>query len=675
MYNGEGRIRIKADKERKLLIIADEGIGMNKSELIQNLGTIAQSGTAKFIKQIAEGTADSSLIGQFGVGFYSSYLVAETVEVSSRHMDNGSPQFRWKSNAGGTFSVYEETSETFDTSLFDAHSPGTRVILHMKEDADEYLEDYKIKELLRKYSEFITYPIELWCEKIEYERVVDNELSKPGDSPRMKTITKRKHEWECINTQPPIWRRNNKDVADEDYNQFYKSTFKAYDDPLGFIHFQVEGQIDFSSVLFVPGTVPWELSRNMFDEESKGIRLYVKRVFINDKFTDATPRWLTFIRGVVDSEDLPLNVGREMLQKSRLLALINKRVTIKAIDMLKNIQKQGGEKWKKLWENFGKYIKVGVIEDPDNQERIASLLEFWSTKSGAERVTLDDYITRMKTNQTSIFFVSGESKSAAYNSPALEQLRRLDYEVLFCTEPVDEFCLQALASKNYKSFKVMDATKSDLKLPELNRIQENEDFKEKQIQLEQLCDWLHNLYKQKVMKVVVSSRLVHSPVVLVQGDFGLSPTMQKYIRQQAAASGMTENDMYGSQINQAVMEINPNHAIIDKLRHMVSKDPSSPQAASTALLLYDVACLHGGYATEDPSKFASSIVELMARANEYEDRLHMEPNRIKTYGEEKQDVSEYLNSGGHTEGNMMDQGDVSMNSQIEEIKAEMNDRI
>jgi len=337
----------------------------------------------------------------------------------------------------------------------------------MKEDADEYLEDYKIKELIRKYSEFISVPIEVWCEKVEYDRVADPTAStKPGESPKMKTITKRRHEWEHVNLQPPIWRRDRDTLKDEDYNEFYKSTFKAYDDPLGFIHFKVEGQVEFSSVLFVPGTVPWELSRNMFDDESRGIRLYVKRVFINDKFGESIPRWLTFVRGVVDSEDLPLNVGREVLQKSRMLTVINKRLANKAIDMIRSIKNEGGDKWKKFWENFGKYLKVGVVEDRDHQELIASLLEFWTSTSGTERASFDDYIGRMKPNQTCIYYVSGETRHAASNSPALEKLKKFGYEVIFATEPIDEFCLQALSAAKFRNFDVIDANKADLKLPE-----------------------------------------------------------------------------------------------------------------------------------------------------------------------------------------------------------------
>uniref|UniRef100_A0A0G4FHB7 Histidine kinase/HSP90-like ATPase domain-containing protein n=1 Tax=Chromera velia CCMP2878 TaxID=1169474 RepID=A0A0G4FHB7_9ALVE len=625
-----GCIKIRADKRRKLLIVEDTGIGMNKTELINNLGTIAQSGTAKFLQQVADGQADASLIGQFGVGFYSAYLVADQVEVVTRkdvETEDGQllrgQTYRWRSNSEGTFTVFPEDEEKMDDPF---ETTGTRVILHLKEEADEYMEDYKIKELLRKYSEFIQYPISVWSEKVDYERVPDPDAPvKPGDPPRMKTVTKRFNEWERVNLQPPIWRRDRDDLSDDDYFEFYKSTFKSYDDPTGYIHFKVEGQVEFSSVLFIPGSIPWELTRNMFDDDSRGIRLYVKRVFINDKFAEAIPRWLTFIRGVVDSEDLPLNVGREILQKSKMLTIINKRIAAKAIDMIREIRRQGGDKWDKFWENFGKYLKVGVVEDRDHKEQIAQLLQFYSSKSGPKQTTLDEYVSRMKANQTAIYYVAAESRQAAAENPLLEKLRALDYEIMYMTEPLDEFCMQSLQTGDYMGKQVVDINKDDLRLPEDESEDEKERKKQKRIEMENLCDWLENYYGKTVQKVRVSERLTESPVLLVQGEFGISPSLQKYIKQQAAAQGTQENEMYGMAMNQLIVEVNAEHPIVEQLNQMVLKDRNSRNAKEVAKLLFDVASLQGGYTVNDPGAFAKGIVRLMKReADTFLDNLGSE---------------------------------------------------
>jgi len=374
--------------------------------------------------------------------------------------------------------------------------------------------------------------------------------------------------------------------------------------------------VEFSSVLFIPGSIPWELTRNMFDDDSRGIRLYVKRVFINDKFQEAIPRWLTFIRGVVDSEDLPLNVGREILQKSKMLTIINKRITNKAIDMIRKIRDKGGDQWNKFWENFGKYLKVGVVEDRDNQEIIASLLQFWSSSSGTERIDLDGYIERMKPNQTAIYYIAAESRKAAEESPALEKLRKLKYEVLYLTEPLDEFCMQSLGINKFRGKEVIDVTKEDLKLaePEAETPDQIEKRKTKRIEMEGMCTWLQDFFgSKKVQRAVVSDRLTESPAVLVQGEFGMSPTMQRYIRQQAAAQGLSENEMYGMSMNQAVLEINPDHPIIEQLNDMVKKDKNAKANKEVATLIYDVACLQGGYNVEDPGSFAKRITSMMAR--------------------------------------------------------------
>ncbi|GAW82647.1 heat shock protein [Plasmodium gonderi] len=603
-------IKIKPDKETKTLTITDNGIGMDKNELINNLGTIAQSGTAKFLKQIEEGKADSNLIGQFGVGFYSSFLVSNKVEVFTKKENK---IFRWFSDLNGSFMVNE--IKKYEQEYEDIKTSGTKIVLHLKEECDEYLEDYKLKELIKKYSEFIKFPIEIWSEKIDYERVPDDSVSlKDGDKMKMKTITKRYHEWEKINVQLPIWKQDEKQLTENDYYSFYKNTFKAYDDPLAYVHFNVEGQISFNSILYIPGSLPWELSKNMFDEESRGIRLYVKRVFINDKFSESIPRWLTFLRGIVDSENLPLNVGREILQKSKMLSIINKRIVLKSISMMKGLKETGGEKWNKFLNTFGKYLKIGVVEDKENQEEIASLVEFYSINSGDKKIDLDTYIENMKQDQKCIYYISGENKKTAQNSPSLEKLKALNYDVLFSLEPIDEFCLSSLTVNKYKGYDVLDVNKADLKLKKENDQNKTDSLDKLKMKYEILCRWLHNKFSHKVHEVRISDRLINSPALLVQGEMGISPSMQKYMRQQATAQGMSENEMFGGQsANQPVLEINPNHYIIKQLNHLIQIDKMNSQNSEIAEQIFDVASMQGGYAIDDTGLFAKRVIGMMEK--------------------------------------------------------------
>jgi heat shock protein beta len=334
------------------ITIEDSGVGMTKQELINNLGKIAQSGTKKFVDALGEGSADVNLIGQFGVGFYSAYLVADKVEVVTKSMQDDSKQYRWTSDASSEYMIAEDTSDPIEGS-------GTRLVLHMKDDALEYLETSKLEELLQHYSEFVEFPSSVWKEKTVYTQIPDDEANKDlkeGEEPKMKTVPETTEAYEQMNTNKPIWLRPPSEVTEEEYKDFYQSAFRAtYDEPLAHTHFSLEGQIECKSILYIPGMLPFELSRDMFDEDSRNIRLYVKRVFINDKFEDILPRWLKFVRGVVDSQDLPLNVSREILQKSKVLSIINKRLVRKSLDMIQSIaQDEDESKYIMFWNNFGK---------------------------------------------------------------------------------------------------------------------------------------------------------------------------------------------------------------------------------------------------------------------------------------------------------------------------------
>ncbi|GKZ00276.1 hypothetical protein MPSEU_000980500 [Mayamaea pseudoterrestris] len=596
-------IKIKADETSNTLIIEDGGVGMTRDELINNLGRIAQSGTKAFMEALGEGKADVNLIGQFGVGFYSAYLVADRVEVVTKSMQEGAKQLRWASTADNSYTIEDDDSEPIEGS-------GTRLILHLKDDASEYLQSSKIEELLNRYSEFIEFPISVWKSKTEYKRVPDEEANKElkeGEEPKMKTVPETTEGFELINTQKPIWLRPVKEVEEQEYKDFYKSAFRAsYDEPMKWSHFVLEGQVECKALLYIPGMLPFELSKDMFDENSRNIRLYVKRVFINDKFEDLMPRWLKFVRGVVDSNDLPLNVSREILQKSKVLSIINKRLVRKSLDMIREIaEDEDKSRYIMFWNNFGKYLKVGIIEDDKNKKDIAPLLRFFSSKSTEEYTSLDNYVAAMPEGQKAIYYVTGDGVENASMSPVIEKLKSRGYEVLFATEPLDEIMMEGLRS--YKEKDIIDAAKENLKLDD------DEEAAKKKEQLreeyKEVVDYLEVLLKDKIQKVVVSDLLVDSPAALVQGAYGMSPTMQRYMKAQAVASGQAGGfpDM-----NKAVLEINPKHAIIKDIDRLVqSGDKDSQELKDCGLLMYDVAAMTSGYDVPDMKEFAKRVLQLM----------------------------------------------------------------
>lgn len=599
-------IQIKADKEAMTVTIEDSGVGMTKQELINNLGRIAQSGTKKFLEALGEGNADVNLIGQFGVGFYSAYLVADKVEVITKSMQDSSKQYKWTSEAGNSYTIAEDNSDPIEGS-------GTRLVLHLKDDALEYLESSKLEELLQHYSEFVEFPISVWKEKTEYKQVPDEEANKDleeGEESKMKTVPETTEAYEQLNTNKPIWLRSPSEVTDEEYKDFYQSAFRAtYDEPQAHTHFSLEGQIECKSILYIPGMLPFELSRDMFDEDARNIRLYVKRVFINDKFEDIMPRWLKFVRGVVDSQDLPLNVSREILQKSKVLSIINKRLVRKSLDMIQSIANDEDEsKYVMFWNNFGKYLKVGVIEDQRNKEDIIPLLRFFSSKSTDEYTSLDQYIEGAKENQNSIYYVTADGKQKAKLSPAAEKVRSRGFEVLYLTEPLDEIMIESVT--NYKDFKLVDVAKEGLNLDDEDKEQREKKEQELNESHKSIKDYLETLLAGRVQKVKMTDLLSESPAALVQSAYGMSPTMQRYMRAQSVAAGGDTGAM--GNFNQAVMEVNPSHPIVQDLERMIAAEGEDSDAAKNyGTLLYDVAALTSGYDIEDSGDFAQRILTMM----------------------------------------------------------------
>jgi len=597
-YNG--RIRLFMDKEKSLLTIEDNGVGMTKKELQTNLGKIAQSGTKMFTEALGTGADATNLIGQFGVGFYSAFLVADKVTVVTKAQ--GEPQLRWESKAANKYTIAEDNSEPIEGS-------GTRLILTLKEDADKYLDNYTIRDMLKRYSEFISFPIELWTEKTEYDTVPDPDAEvKEGEEPPTKTVPRTTNVWETVNVAKPLWMRNPKDVSDDEYNEFYKTTFKAYDTPDAHVHFSLEGQVEFRAMLFCPSTVPWELSQDMFNDKVHPMKLFVKRVFISDKFEEQLlPRWLSFLKGMVDSEDLPLNVSREILQKSKVLSIISKRLVRKALDMFDEIQKDE-EKFARFVTNFGRYIKVGVIEDQDNKDTLLKFASFASSESNDKTgTTLPDYVKRMKEGQKQIYYISGSSKAAASQSPVLERLKSKGYEVLFALDQIDEIALQGVGK--FKDFDVIDASKENADLGEKSEEEKKQEEAAKE-DLKPTCDFIKKVLQSTVDRVEVSSRLTASPSALVQPQWGMSPQMQRFMKAQAAAAG--NDDMMGGMGMSPNLEINPTHPVVLKLKDMVASGASTAAAEQYAQLLHEVAVVSSGYEIADPGAFAKRITALMA---------------------------------------------------------------
>merc|ERR1711933_530759 len=523
---------------------------------------------------------------------------------SRSFQDSESERKSWKwTSQGSSFSIEEASSQEY----FGEQS-GTQLVLHLKEEAQEYLDAGKLSDLLKKYSEFITFPIELWNEKIQYDQVVDESAPPPaeGEKPKMKSVPRSVFEWETMNKMKPIWLRNPEVMNGSEYSEFYKTTFKAFDEPLTTTHFKVEGQVEFRALMFIPSTMPFELTRDMFSDQGRAMRLYVKRVFINDKFEDLIPRWLTFVRGVVDSEDLPLNVGREILQKSRTLKIIRKRLVRKLLDSVDDLRETEVEKYETFWNAYGKYFKVGLVEDLDYKEELKRFVRFFSSKSGDKLTTIGEYITRMKEGQDKIYFVTGEGKKNAEIAPAMEKMKHKDLEVLYMVDPLDEICSQSIT--DYEGMKLVDINKAGL---DFNKTEEEKQQMEDTIkEYEGVATWLKKKLGERVQKVQVSDRLVDSPATLVQGEWGMSPMMQRYMKSQTTSSASDSAFAIGSR-NQAILEINPQHSVIKQLKNAMETAPESDTTEDMVMMVYETAALIGGYSIEDPGEFAKRVTKLM----------------------------------------------------------------
>ena len=670
--NKELKIIVETDRKAKTFSITDTGVGMTKNDLVKNLGTIAKSGTTSFIEAISKGNS-LNLIGQFGVGFYSTYLVSNKVVVTSKNADDN--QHVWVSTAGSSFTVSRDPRGN-------TLGRGTKITLYLKEDSVEFAEVETVKRNIKKYSEFIDYPIYIKVNKTyteeeeldepeteteteeknkteDLEVKDEDEEKKKEKKKKTRSVTKWKWDYELVNENKPIWLRDKKEITKEEYYKFYKALTRDPEDPLAYEHGKLEGEVNFRYIIFIPGKRPADLYDNFYGKSSS-MKLYVRRVLVSEQFEDLMPKYLNFIKGVVDSDDLPLNVSREVLQQYKMIKVMNNKLVKASIQLMIKLsmeededededddyeedeEEEGNEeeekkeekednktkkeddeeddekdekekkkntKFMKFYENFGKNIKFGISEDVQNRNKLAKLLRFYSTYNLDEMTSLDDYVKRMKPKQEQIYYIGGEDRFALAKSPLIQKILEKGGEVIVMEDPVDEFCFQNLAE--YEKKKLKNVAKGEFKLwsdddDELAKKKEKKMKKD----FSPLIEWWKKLLGPKVENIILSQRLVESPVIMVGTEHGHTATMERITKAQAFAhrDRIMDQFLYARK----TLEINPDHPTIKALKEQVGKgEKVSEDVEDTAMLLYESALLETGYALDEPHGFGQRLEKVL----------------------------------------------------------------
>ena len=570
------KINISVDKEKKALVIADNGIGMTQEEVETNIGTIARSGTKAFMEQIKEqGNGDTELIGQFGVGFYSAFMVADHVELVTKKAGSDSEAVKWSSDGSGEYSV--ESAEKA--------GQGTEITVYLTDEFEEFMQEYRIKNIVQKFSDYIEYPVVLQVEREE------------GEDDDKQTVLKD----ETVNSQKAIWTRSKSDITEEEYEEFYKHISHDYNSPQETMHWTVEGTSEFKALLFIPSQPPMDF---MMPDRKKGLHLYVKRVFISDNCEELIPEYLRFVKGVVDSSDLPLNVSREILQEDRQIKIIEKNVVKKVLSTLKTMKENDIEKYTTFWKNFGRVLKEGMHFDFANKDKIKELMLFETANGEASKlISLKEYVEAMPEGQNEIYYIAGENRTVVENSPHLEAFRKKGYDVLFLTDPIDEWVVQSLPEYDEKSLK--SVTKGDI---ELGSDEEKEESKkaldEAGKKFETVIGVIQKVLEEDVKEVRLSNRLTESASCLVADQYAMDANMERIMK--AMGQEMPKS--------KRILELNPTHPVLEMLKTTCDADVKDQRISDYAGLLFDLALLAEGSSPRNPLQLSKKIGELMVSA-------------------------------------------------------------
>ncbi len=562
------KIRIDYDKDARTVTVSDNGIGMSRSDVIEHIGTIAKSGTSEFFQSLTgDQRKDANLIGQFGVGFYSSFVVADKVTLTTRRAGLAPEEgVRWESNGQGEYTIESVEKPT----------RGTEVVLHLREGEDDFLTGYRLRAIVRKYSDHILFPVVMKAE------------GEPKEGEEKQD--------EVINRASALWTRSKNEISEQEYNEFYKHIAHDFSDPLAYVHSRMEGTHEYTLLLYVPARAPFDLWTR---EQQHGVKLYVRRVFIMDDAEKLMPRYLRFVRGIIDSSDLPLNVSREILQHNRLIDTIRSTATKKVLGLFSDLATSDKEKYATAWKEFGRVLKEGLLEDHSNREQIAKLLRFATTASGSEEqtVSLEDYVARMKPGQDKIYYIVADSYAAAKDSPLLEIFKKKDIEVLLLSDPVDHLAIPELSE--FEGHHLQSVSKGEIDLSGMEDAEEKEEQQKSADEAKDLIERIKTALGEKVKDVRTSARLTSSPACLVVDEYGVDPSLKRLLQ---SAGQMVPND-------KPILEINPQHPIIARMK----REEDEKQFTDWANVLFDQSVLSSGETLNDPISFVNRLNNLLAQ--------------------------------------------------------------